>query len=111
MRIFGFEITRVKKESIPSAGRPRLENPRPSPKSPKTIQVGPVKPTPQSPAPLAEEQILFKTIATDHCPDCGSGEGFFKGPRGGISMNIKCANPSCGSKFNVTPALEIADRI
>ena len=94
MRIFGFEITRVKKESM--ADRPRL---------------GPVKPTPQSPARWTEEQLLFRVIARDKCPNCGSDKGFFEGPRGGISMNIKCANPPCGAKFNVTPALEIAERI
>lgn len=36
----------------------------------------------------------------DKCPDCG-GSGFLAGPCGGLSQNIKCANPQCGSRFNV----------
>jgi hypothetical protein len=42
--------------------------------------------------------ILQKGI----CPDCGSKEGFYKGPEGGMSVNIFCANPKCRSGFNYT---------
>lgn len=57
-----------------------------------------------------DEGKLFLQIATNHCPDCG-GDGFYEGPSGGLSTNIKCANPECGSEFNVTPMIGIADRI
>jgi hypothetical protein len=36
------------------------------------------------------------------CPDCLSGE-FIKGHRGGLSLNVSCNNPRCGSRFNLTP--------
>ena len=36
------------------------------------------------------------------CPDC-KGHEFWEGPHGGLSVNIKCANPKCGSEFNVCP--------
>ena len=36
------------------------------------------------------------------CPDC-NGLGFLKGPEGGLCVNIKCANPDCGSRFNIGP--------
>jgi hypothetical protein len=45
---------------------------------------------------------LAESIKEDKCPDCG-GEGFLKGPEGGMSSNIMCANPECGSRFNVCP--------
>ncbi len=44
------------------------------------------------------------------CPDCG-GEKFLPGPRGGLSMNIKCANPDCGSEFNICPTMRSVERI
>lgn len=34
------------------------------------------------------------------CPDCGCAE-FYLGPKGGASINVKCAK--CGSRFNVPP--------
>ena len=36
------------------------------------------------------------------CPDCG-GDGWIEGPHGGLSVNITCANPTCGSRFNTSP--------
>lgn len=32
-----------------------------------------------------------------------SGNEFLEGPHGGMSVNIKCANPECGAQYNVTP--------
>ena len=34
------------------------------------------------------------------CPDC-SGEEFFEGPSGGLSVNIRCGK--CGNWFNHSP--------
>lgn len=42
-----------------------------------------------------------KKLEKDTCPDCGS-IGFLKGPHGGMSVNIMCANTECKSKFNVS---------
>lgn len=36
---------------------------------------------------------------TSSCPDCGW-EFFYEGPHGGMSINVKCANPNCGHTFN-----------
>lgn len=36
----------------------------------------------------------------DECPDCGEGN-FLYGPSGGVSQNVECANPNCGSRFNL----------
>ncbi len=44
------------------------------------------------------------------CPDC-KGHEFLQGPRGGMSTNIKCNNPSCGSEFNVCPEFRLIERI
>jgi len=33
------------------------------------------------------------------CPDCGKND-WYEGPHGGLAVNIKCANPECGRKFN-----------
>jgi hypothetical protein len=41
------------------------------------------------------------------CPDCESGE-FLSGPEGGCSINIKCDNAKCGSKFNFMTAAGIS---
>jgi hypothetical protein len=45
----------------------------------------------------AELTTWFETHAS--CPDCGGTE-FIDGPRGGMSQNIQCARPSCGSWYN-----------
>ena len=37
--------------------------------------------------------------ALECCPACG-GNWFYEGPHGGASVNVKCANPVCGKKFN-----------
>lgn len=42
--------------------------------------------------------VLSKGI----CPDCGSKNGFYEGPSGGMSTNIFCANSECRSGFNYT---------
>ena len=38
------------------------------------------------------------------CPDC-SGKEFYEGPEGGAAQNIFCANPDCGSKYNLCGGL------
>jgi hypothetical protein len=35
------------------------------------------------------------------CPVCDAHEGFYEGPSGGFSTNIKCA--ACGAEFNYSP--------
>jgi len=47
-----------------------------------------------------EKILLNFTI----CPDCKQ-EGFLEGPHGGDAVNIQCANPECGSRFNVVPGV------
>lgn len=53
--------------------------------------------------------MLWATIATNTCPDCGSKKGFYEGPSGGLSTNIQCIE--CGQAYNVTPMIGIAERI
>ena len=45
---------------------------------------------------------LGASIMNGRCPDCGSGEGFYRGPQGCASINIFCANPQCETGFNYT---------
>lgn len=49
------------------------------------------------------DPVLFKTLFVGKkCPDCGSTD-FFMGPQGGLAQNVMCANPNCGSRFNLAP--------
>lgn len=60
---------------------------------------------------VAETDPVRAALAKGICPDCGSGD-FYEGPRGGLSVNIKCAG--CGSEFNVAMAggsLLVGERI
>ena len=41
-----------------------------------------------------------RILQNGRCPDCSCGD-FLQGPEGGLCTNIKCANPDCGSLFNV----------
>lgn len=57
----------------------------------------------------ADERSFDKGIL----PCCGGTE-FFEGPTGGLSFNIKCANPDCGQGWNVAlinGVCVMADRI
>lgn len=65
----------------------------------------------QTPQEWRANQKRHKSIPEDlwnaiwinrKCPDCQS-EEFFLGPHGGMCQNIMCANPKCGSKFNLAP--------
>ena len=49
---------------------------------------------------LSGREIL--ALDRKECPDCGA-HAFLKGPRGGMSMNVKCGR--CGAAFNVIPGL------
>lgn len=63
------------------------------------------------PVSHTDERKLYGQVAEQNrCPDCG-GEGFYAGPEGGMSINVHCANRACRSAFNVTPLLQIAERI
>lgn len=42
-----------------------------------------------------EERAIF---CTGQCPDCFG--PLTEGPHGGLSVNVLCTTPSCGSKFN-----------
>lgn len=47
------------------------------------------------------------------CPTCGN-RGFVLGPRGGLNLNIECADVECRSRYNVTlfaGAIQHAHRI
>lgn len=57
----------------------------------------------ETPVKDTEAGKLFETIAAGKCPACGSRKGFYQGPSGGMSMNIKCANDGCAARFNITP--------
>lgn len=60
------------------------------------IRLGLKKPTyVESRKPLDEWFNKYKC-----CPDC-FGTEFIKGPKGGLSRNMYCANEECGSRFNV----------
>lgn len=49
-----------------------------------------------------DEYKLFEIVhLKDTCPDC-DGNGFYGGPRGGMSQNIFCRNVKCRSGFNLT---------
>lgn len=38
------------------------------------------------------------------CPDCGGGD-FYAGPSAGMMQNYYCANPLCGSGFNLCASI------
>lgn len=47
-----------------------------------------------------DEKINEYMREHNKCYDCG-GEEFIPGPRGGMCVNLMCAN--CGARFNVSP--------
>jgi hypothetical protein len=60
---------------------------------------------------ITETQI--RTLSRGHCPDCG-GRGFVLGPRGGLALNIECAQIPCRARFNValfSGVVQTAERI
>lgn len=63
----------------------------------------------ETPVKDTDEGKLWAIIAGGVCPDCGKAEGFYEGPSGGMSTNIKCA--ACEAGFNVTPVIGRAERI
>lgn len=63
------------------------------------MTTGDVKPVNET-----ESGRLYHIVGVEgKCPDCGSIEGFYEGPSGGMSTNVFCANRACRSGFNVTP--------
>lgn len=42
------------------------------------------------------------SILAGRCVDCG-GIRFFEGPHAGMGVNWECANPHCGSRYNLGP--------
>jgi len=53
---------------------------------------------------------LWTHMIEKGCPDCKTDPMvMLEGPSGGMSTNIMCEE--CGSKFNVTPMIGIAQRI
>lgn len=53
---------------------------------------------------------LWTHMLKKGCPDCKTNPMvMLEGPSGGMSTNIMCEE--CGSRFNVTPAIGIAERI
>lgn len=49
--------------------------------------------------PALGDNALLTALNQGTCPDCQAQWSMFRGPRGGDSVNIKCAK--CGSEFNV----------
>ncbi len=47
---------------------------------------------------LTDHQLLL--LKQGMCPDCG-GATWLAGPEGGCAQNWMCANPRCGSRFNL----------
>lgn len=43
----------------------------------------------------------LECVRKDKCPDCKVKGKILVGPRGGMSVNVRCCN--CGSRFNITP--------
>lgn len=39
-------------------------------------------------------------IEKSSCPDC-AGDKLLAGPTAGLAQNVMCANPACGSRFNI----------
>lgn len=59
--------------------------------------------------PPGPAMIISETKTQITCSYCGGCE-FHRGPQGGGSVNIVCANPDCRHRFNFTPMLgEIED--
>jgi hypothetical protein len=56
------------------------------------------------PKKIAEpvDPLIYALYNSHMCPDCDC-DKFTMGPQGGMCQNIKCANPDCGSEFNVAP--------
>jgi len=50
---------------------------------------------------LTPDELSFISRSNGRCPDCYFGE-LIEGPHGGLSINMYCANPDCGSRFNDT---------
>ena len=58
----------------------------------------------------SEEDILRKRFYVSRiCPDCLKPRDFLQGPRGGLSVNIKCR--FCGAEFNVCPQTRFIEKI
>lgn len=53
---------------------------------------------------------IFREDREPLCPTCLN-EGMYGGPEGGMSQNIHCMNVACRAAFNITPVIEIAERI
>jgi DNA-directed RNA polymerase subunit RPC12/RpoP len=62
----------------------------------------------KSAKPKDANEAMFIQIRDNGCLDCGSHD-FLEGPTASIAMNIKCAN--CGSKYNIAPMMQFAERI
>jgi len=61
-------------------------------------------------SPMGDNGDLWTHMVKKGCPDCKTHPmSYMEGPSGGMSTNVKCAE--CGSNFNITPALGIAERI
>lgn len=61
-----------------------------------------------------DSKRLSQRLQTGYCPECGSNQGFYEGPRGGLAQNIFCANNSCEAGFNVImfpDKLHVSERI
>lgn len=77
--------------------------PEPGRPEPSVVKKAAMAVLPQNKFKLAKgeqpspEMLHFAKYGT--CPDCGSND-FYMGPRGGMAMNIGCANDMCGSWFN-----------
>jgi len=52
---------------------------------------------------VEEDALRMSLFTNGKCPDCHGKDGFFHGPEGGMCENIMCANPECGSRFNIVP--------
>jgi hypothetical protein len=52
-------------------------------------------------AKVMSEDYLRKRFYEDNVMPCCGQKGYFEGPSGGLSVNIKCAH--CERKFNICP--------
>lgn len=56
-----------------------------------------------------KELWQFMFYVANKMPCCGHPIGYFTGPRGGLSINIKCT--WCGRTWNICPEARFIERI
>jgi hypothetical protein len=58
---------------------------------------------------LANEAYLRQRFYVERVMPCCGNKGYYEGPRGGLSINIKCAH--CEKEFNICPEARFIEEI